>query len=256
MNHKEASVKKIAELYFNQELTPEDELAFEEHLLTCSLCRDYVQMLEETKEAMITGQQRKFREPVYDKGIIHSMPRRSLFTLRIAAGIILLIGIAGAGYLFFGRKSIRGTRLANEIKSEKQLFEKYRNDSAAIIIKPGKTGQEMGHDTQVLVSENFTPDPFYENLINSNFRNKAIKIIDPATDTVSKIPEFTWTENENDVLFLVIINNHEKKLFDKEIKNGEAPFLRIDPGLYYWQLQNHEENLFTGRFVYYPGDVR
>jgi len=50
-------------------------------------------------------------------------------------------------------------------------------------------------------------------------------------------------------LSLVVLNNREKKIFNEKIENGTRPELNIEPGLYYWQLQDSEETLLTGRLV-------
>ena len=47
LKHKEIEEKGYIEMYLLKKLSPEEETAFEEHLLYCSDCRNELQRLEE-----------------------------------------------------------------------------------------------------------------------------------------------------------------------------------------------------------------
>ncbi len=247
MNHKEAEDKKMAELYFNQELTPEEELEFEEHLMLCDICRKNVLLLEGAKEALEELKKNEFRKKKDDPVPDRYFKKRTL--LRIAAAAILLTGMTGIFYLLSDRTG-RHNSVPEVAKKTEQLFPVKDQADSLMIFSERDTFSGSGSSEELIyLSESFVPDPFFENLIRQSYRNTGLTLLSPLNDTISKIPVFTWADSGIQVLNLKIINNREEVIFNKKIKNGTRPELNIPSGLYYWQLQSSEETLLTDRLI-------
>lgn len=247
MNHKEAEEKKMAELYFNQELTPEEELEFEEHLLLCEICRNNVLLLERAKEALEELKKNEFRKG--KNGLVSGHYLNKRFLLKVAAITILLTGLTGLFYLLSVR--IGRHKIEPEIaKGTEETFTDHNHSDSLKIFLEQDTLSGSGRSEELnYLSEGFVPVPFYENLIRQSYRNAGITVLSPLNDTITKIPVFTWADSGIQALSLKIINNREEVIFSGKVNSGAHPEITIPSGLYYWQLQSSEETLFTGRFV-------
>jgi len=247
MNHKEAEDKKLAELYFSQVLTPEEEVEFEEHLLLCEICRNNILMLEMVKEALEELKTNEFRRKINEPFSRRYINKRAFF--KIAAVTILLTGLTGLFYLLSVR--IGKNRIESEISKgiEESASDRYHDDRSRIFLQQDTfsgsgRSEELNH-----LSEGFAPVPFFENIIRQSYRNGGITVLSPLNDTIRKIPVFKWADSGIQTLNLKIINNREEVIFSNKITNGTSPEITIPSGLYYWQLQSSDETLFTGRFV-------
>jgi hypothetical protein len=255
MNHREADDKNIAELYQNQELTAEEELAFEEHLLSCHICRSRVQMLKEIREEIEFSEQQRFRE-VKNKPAEKDTPgKHRVYFLRIAAVIILIISISVLTTILVNeRKANRAIPAAAENSSDK--FPKTQIDSQLLPdIRNPEVAEGKIRGTEFLAI-NFKPDVFYEKLVEEDYRNPGLTILNPLSDTLTQLPVFKWEESEPETVILKIIDNREKIVFEGYLKNGTIPDISVRPGLYYWQLQGEKETLYTGKFTYIPFNGR
>lgn len=251
MDHCEAEENNIAEKYLRQELTPEEELSFEKHLLVCGLCRDKIIKLEDIIETLEILQQKKFRN---EKGqtLNHWVTYRKGFQyLKIAAVVLFIAGISGLVYMLF-----------NEVwvKPKPALITENKNDTAKAVVVENLAVTDRQNDigkiagNQIKVPEeqvrNFKPDIFYEKLVEENYRNTAITVLSPLNDTLRGIPAFKWEGQLPEILTLKIIDNREKTLYQQPVRNGSLPGIDLKPGLYYWQLMSENETLVTGKFVY------
>jgi hypothetical protein len=247
MNHKDAEDRKMAELYFNQELTPEEELEFEEHLIICEICRNNVLLLERVKEAMAELGKDEFRKG--KKGTVSGRHFNKRFFLRIAAVTILMTGLTGLFYLLSVRIGRHNTAPEVAKETDQTFPVTSQTDSLKVVLDKDTFSVSGRSDVKSLITEGFEPDPFYEKLIRQSYRNAGIKVLSPENDTLRNIPVFKWADSKMQSLDLKIINNREEVVYSGKINNGEHPDINIPSGLYYWQLQSNEETLFTGRFV-------
>ena len=106
-------------------------------------------------------------------------------------------------------------------------------------------------DTQLeLLMENFKSNETFDYLIDSEYRSASFKIITPKNDAnFSKEILFQWEEIESKPLYIKIINNKGQQLFTYIVEGNQYLFKEnIDPGLYYWKLENDEDVLHIGRF--------
>ncbi len=252
MNHKQAEERNIAELYLAHRLPPDEELAFEEHLLTCKKCRKKIRKLEYAKEAVKLSNQELFR----DSGQIQAKGDkkiRNFFSFyHIAAAIIVIVAFTAIVIIFSDKKMSPSVISTIPEKDYKSFTPGYQADSSDLITDSDSSLAGAKKEMSDYIVENFTPSSFYEKLVNENYRNTGLIIKDPVGDTLPHLPSFAWENSVYESLILVITNNHEKKIFTGIIKNGSTPDVSIGPGLYYWQLQDQKETLFTGRFIILP----
>ena len=256
MDHREAVDRNIAELYLRQELSPEDEAAFEEHLLHCEECREDLNKIEAVIESVERFHSNKFQNVTEESSsIMRSLISGKVF-LRIAATILVVAGLAGiTDFLIRGDRFSKHSPVAAErddIKTYDTVLVPEMNEIAAghtvkDIPQPDSPGSNAG---------NFTPDSFFESIINNNLRANDFRIVRPSNDTLTAVPVFEWNYMEKELLVLVVYNNREQEIFKNTVTNKTKPLLELDPGLYYWQLQDEDEVLATGRFIYLPADVQ
>jgi len=256
MDHREAADRNIAELYLRQELSPEDESAFEEHLLHCDKCREDLNELEAVIESVERYHSNRFQNVAEES----SSFRRSLISgkvfLRIAATILVVAGLAGITDLL-----IRGDRFSKHSPVAAERDAKKTYDTALVPETNEIAASHAVKDIPQLDSPgpndgNFTPDSFFESIINNNLRANDFSIVRPSNDTLTAVPVFEWNYREKELLVLVVYNNREQEIFKNSVANKTKPLLELDPGLYYWQLQDEDEVLATGRFIYLPADVQ
>lgn len=251
MDHKEAVERNISGLYMKQELSPEDEAAFEEHLLYCEECRKNLEMLEITVKAIERNQINRFRGLITGGLKVPGITNKGSFLLRMAAILLLLFGIAGAITILIRRD--RTTKYSPDtagmiIDSVFDTVTIIRTNK--IVSAPTDRGKE--DEYRVIYADNFIPSPFFENIVQNKMRDKGFRVISPVNDTLAALPVFKWADQELSGLILVVFNNREAEIYKGQIVNGSKAVLKINPGLYYWQLQDDHEVLVTGRFIYYP----
>jgi hypothetical protein len=87
-----------------------------------------------------------------------------------------------------------------------------------------------------MYADNFTTNPFFENLTENNLRGKEFRVIAPLNNTLSVVPAFLWSDTTIQKLKLVLFSNKGKIIFSELVTNGTKPDIFLDPGIYYWQL--------------------
>jgi hypothetical protein len=257
MDHREVEEGNIIDLYLRLELPADKEIAFEEHMLGCTICRENLKAAETALETVEAGKTEEFRNSAGSGVVVKRISGVNINAfMKIAAGILILAGIAGALTLILKNSGNRpaGNVIVQEvgdtlkIKPDKGLSTKKDQvipDGKAAVIKENN-----------LIAENFTASKFYDNIIENRFRHQGIEIVSPLKDTLTSLPAFRWKGDDSKQLVIIVISNREKEIFRKSIDNGAKLQIRLDPGLYYWQLQNETETLFSGKFIYLPLDGR
>lgn len=102
--------------------------------------------------------------------------------------------------------------------------------------------------------ENYLESPNIEGLMGSNFRSESVKVTSPKnTDQYTKNEKITfkWDEcNSTGSLFLKIIDNAEKTVFEGSVSKSPYVLAKALPaGLYYWKLETEEDLLYVGKFM-------
>lgn len=244
MNHSEIDKNNIIERYLMHDLSEGEEDAFEEHLSGCQQCR---KILEET-EAVIENICRLETQKIFNnkQKEIHknTFVSRNYFFMKIAAGLLLIIGVAGLYLLLRNQSGI----------TKKVIADKDKTDTIKTEYSPKKEinrplPKENINKPTLMLAENYKPDPFYENLAENVYRGDDIQILSPVTDTLLGIPVFKWDYGSADSLTLLVINNKGVKLLNRKIGKTYRLPIKLAPGLYYWQLQTESETLTTRRVI-------
>ncbi len=127
-------------------------------------------------------------------------------------------------------------------------------------IKKGHTRPEKKKDKKIRRQSrvdpllNFRNNPNLELMVNSTFRGRMIHIISPEF----KQPEkrkivFKWENHIDKKLKLKILNNRNETIHILEVKGSSATFNgMLDPGLYYWKLEDTEDLYHVGKFLIGP----
>jgi hypothetical protein len=255
MDHREVVNGNIVELYLRQELSHEKEVAFEEHLLFCEICRRDLDTLEKTIESIERLQMDTFRGKRSSERSFSSFSKvHKIHALRIAAIFVLLVSIVGIVALIFRREQTKqSTFTVTENIADSSGNQLYPNTARNNDTASGTTVKEHEY-YKTQYAENFTTSPFYENVIENNLRSSEIVMISPVEDTLHQLPVFKWSDAKNRPLTLVVFSNKELRIYKNEIISGTKVDLAIKPGLYYWQLQDTGETLITSRFIYLPSN--
>ena len=61
--------------------------------------------------------------------------------------------------------------------------------------------------------------------------------------------DFQWQKTDIKSLILSLYNNQGKLIFQKEISSIYKFKQRLQPGLYYWQLETEDDIVYTGKFL-------
>lgn len=174
-------------------------------------------------------------------------PARLLY--RLAAGIVVMLAAGAIAY-----------------------FALLRNTG-----EPASSGQAVATDTSGLNTKgnagrptaefaaNFTPSPNMEDLVGSDFRAASVTVDSPTNgQAVRGDIAFRWkspvfqTEtpgrkgrSRGTVTFRVrILTNREQEIFQTTTQRNSVVYdKRLDPGLYYWTLQEDGELVHVGKFT-------
>ena len=165
---------------------------------------------------------------------------RVSITYRLAA--VLLVGIS-IGILF-------------------SLFRLTNNSRDVLNVSPGTmpvahpesrkgTAKNDGQISQQKnLADNFSESPNLEDLINSTSRSASLIGISPKNGImVNRHILFEWKGVELGSVTVKILSNKEKVLKSFKIEGSKFLFAgKLNPGLYYWELESKEELLYVGKF--------
>lgn len=247
MKHTNIDKENIIERYLMHDLSDAEEDAFEEHLISCRICREKLKKTEVIIENLKKSETNKVFDTKPDKIDFISSGKRNYSFLKIAAGILLVIGSTGL-YLLLHERHNAGNEIPvadnkNVADSLPQKIDRQADPEKSQEKKQNKD------KSPVILAENFVPDAFYENLVENVYRSESLHILSPGNDTLSAEPVFDWKYANEDSLKLIIVNNKKARIFDMKIKKPYRLNIKLSPGLYYWQLQTEEETLVTKRMV-------
>ncbi len=263
-DHKEIKEKDIIERYLLNRLSEEEEMAFEEHLLYCSKCREEVGKLKriiisikqsEIEKVMASGEKKMNARVKTGKGIL---------LLKIAAGIIVLVSISLVAYYFSGNKMNHFENRKKQIvvtqfdssniltnKRERMVPEKPQD----VVINDSGTADIVPQQDETFLTQAFSQNQLFETAIeNINRSGKLLVEIPKNTDRFNrnyKI-EFKWKSEPPMDFVLVVFTNTGKVVFEEAVSSPYKLNKTLKPGLYYWQLETDMEALYTGKFVVEP----
>jgi len=253
-DHKIIEEQGIIEKYALGNLSPNEEEVFEEHLLYCDKCRKRYRVIAD----IISGANSKAVRDIFKQksGKKPAEASKKYFFLKIAAGIIVLIGIAG---LFFYTNIIKqkispAVVITDTIPTHQDSIDTSKSRM------PGKTDRNTDIIKTPRQKENqyteqyagaFKALPYMEAAIEDKLRGEYIQIVSPADSLRFKPGEtitFNWMSDVHEQLTLVIKDNKGRILKEKTV---QSPYKTKDlkiPGLYYWQLNTADEMAYCGKF--------
>ncbi len=226
------------EKYILGKLSSNEEDLFEEHLLMCSFCQKELKIAEE-----IVMESKSFEPgPIQNISTKKSYPK---IILAVAASIAIIISI---------RLVLISQKNKNEIVQKPVVtdtLEKKNITGKEIIAEENIPKQTTKQKEKYKNPENYKLLPAFENAIENTTRSEAIKILSPRQSGSYHVGDtllFNWESNEQN-LSLVIFSNKGDVIFENVV---ELPYYlteKLNKGLYYWQIENEIESLYTGKFL-------
>ncbi len=245
-DHEYIEKNEILNKYLLHQLSKEETDKFEEHLLFCLKCREDVQKSNKIFDNIYSGS----TEMNSEEKVLKVSDKKFNFRLfyRIAASLIILISVGAYLYFFSNKKQ-------NQIK--KQFSEISIIDTATTneVDTIETNYNEPIHD-ELMASVEYDSTLFIESL----FFERIIKDDERGSEVQIKLPQpgqeftnnseivFKW-EGDMGETFIVIFDNNEQLIFEQKASSPYIFTEKLMPGLYYWQLENDEYSLYTGKFI-------
>jgi len=258
IDHNKIVSEGLIEKYLMQQLSGEEETAFEEHLLFCSECRKELHRQEKIITAI---DDTIYRRNFGDKhpGMTETPKKDNLMLIlvrsrfvRIAASIVFLLGLCGLVY-FLSIQQSEKKGIADETKTGKENQQnRILSDSLPATQTPVKRPEKNYADDHRMdfFAENYTPHPLYEQMVDNLVRSGNLKMIEPVDSVIvnagDKI-QFAWQFNRDEEFELVVLTNKGEIVNEMKVR---SPFELKDLGelgLYYWKLDTHEETVAAGK---------
>lgn len=229
-----------------------------DHVDQCSLCKDKildVVMFMRNPEAVPAQIQPKQATPEKEHFPL-SMPQRdrTFYTGKIAAVFAACAVMIGAYFLVFNNSSeiqkLQPT--ARSTAPEIQPIPAVQPDSSQTTTasKPKKAAPPSTKKNTAPRVTRFDVNPTLENMIGSRLRSGTFEAVTPPDNSiVAGIIHFSWKKKLEKIHTLKIVNNRNTVLFTYQI-DGSAMDIEedLEPGLYYWKVENDNELLYVGKF--------
>jgi hypothetical protein len=258
ITHEQVEKRNMIEDYVLGRLNNNEESVLEEHMIECEDCRSRCLVMENIIRA---SEQRIIENdnPVLPEQKKETFPGpyfRKL--LQIAAAFLVI-----AGFLYFlfnanknDNKKIRKNITVSNIDStvHNLVSDSVHNQNDKIAEHDRSTGKKHDGDYKtpeenLLLTEAFTPSPVFESAIRNHLRSFGIRVISPGDSAIFKVNheiEFKWqTDSEQDLTLIIRKNTGEiiSKNSVPSVYSGNI----ARPGLYYWQLLNDDDIIYTGK---------
>lgn len=105
--------------------------------------------------------------------------------------------------------------------------------------------------------DTYAINPNLEYMINNQSRHSGVLVHTPENNSkLNGVIQFSWTVNSNRKIHLKILNNRNEVLYSYS-PAGEQFFLAdsLQPGLYYWKLEDQTDLLHVGKFLIVEGAI-
>ena len=236
--------------YLLHQLSKEETDKFEEHLLFCSECRANIQKTSKVIDNIYSASSEiginKIKEA---SGISNNKTYFNFkFLYKIAASVIILISIGACLYILFNKDQGKIYNEVSEIIPVDTLKANERDIFKSDINEPvhKQIIASLEYDS-ILFKESL----FFEKIIKDVTRGSDIQIDSPEMGQKFKYNSevvFKW-EGASGEVFLTVFNNKDQLVFEQK---AISPYIfpeKLEQGLYYWQLENEEYSLYTGKFL-------
>ena len=239
---------ELIDRYIRNELSDQETLIFEEHLLSCTVCRNELTEREEIINAIQKYSAGETFHTGKHKKDLQKKPLFSFWYVAAAAGVALVVGL----FLLPNRDRPSGSsQIAfEEIQKDTIKSPQPLEDDVPVLTENSEEEVTIVPPKKLAYLAEYQAYPFYENQIGIHIRSGNLTVESPA-DSVDCIPgssvEFRFRGAENDSLFLAILNNSGELLREDKIDSPYILCMQFSKGLYYWQLTDDEETLHTGK---------
>jgi uncharacterized protein YbaR (Trm112 family) len=226
------------ENYILGKLSDKDEELFEEHLLVCPYCQEqllYFEQLIAATKSYSPEKQNQYRK----------ITPATLKWFSIAASVLLVIGLSLVFY-----SSDKDTNIVQETGFVKDTLKKIQEKQKIIVTDKKQPTKIAEKKVQLKNDSAYRINPVFENAIQNITRSSSVEIISPKTSKIYACTDsivFNWKSN-SEHLMLVVFNNTGEILFEKPVAIPFCFHKQLSAGLYYWQVENEDEALFTGKF--------
>ena len=237
-------------LNFKENLSDKEKQFIEDHLRSCTECRDNFEI--------ISAEDKEMNEIVgYESSVTSETKTAKIFSLqrfiRYSAAAVILIALGlTAYYLFIKRDMVLITQKNNPktvIDTSQNVIQSDTTETLKIV-EPKKTQERKSKKSAD--EENFAANDVLENFINRNIRSEIkIKILQPGMgDTVNSPITFKWDQgNTTGSNKLIIVDNKNKPIYQEKISGKEITIdKQFSNGLYYWKLEMNGNLEAVGKF--------
>lgn len=187
--------------------------------------------------------------PYFDQKKTSTFTRITNRIMRLAAAIVIGVGLLLVAYLYFGD---RDTSFVMDESLEKPEFvEPEHPEPYPPEIREPEIIPREEVDVGELYAANFEPSPFYEILVDQRVRAPLVRALTPSVgEEVAGDIYFSWETTHRGPFHLKILDNTENEVH--RITTETRSYLwtaDLVPGLYYWRLETDAELLYVGKFV-------
>ncbi|MFQ5629880.1 MAG: hypothetical protein ACE5I1_14030 [bacterium] len=209
--------------YVNNALSPEKRDAFDEHTFYCETCFRELRFREEMAEALAQKAAapaksrnyaaQKFSLPSVLDAFVEWLTPPRYIPITIGAVALILIAVLGINYL-----------QQDNLGEQRRLF-----------------------------AANAAPYARYERLIDSFRRAGAITVLSPENNfNCQEDLLFEWQREGGGTLYIKIFSNKDELQYTFTTEENRYLFEnageKLQPGLYYWKLEDEEEMKYVGKF--------
>jgi hypothetical protein len=247
MEHKDIIEKGIIEDYLLHRLTESETNDFEEHLLYCKECRE---QLKETEESIKLIQYMAIHfPPEIDAEFNQNQGQTFLLGWRKIAATVFLFVCAAIGVIYLIQKpSIHMSKNEEKSKNVNIISDSVHHDNG---VKLENQPQPSAPSRSKLVAGNYLELPVYENAIKNNLRGENVGVLSPKISQNFSSGEkviFILKDTVNEIS-LSVINNSGVTVFENRVKMPFTLTLKLEKGLYYWEIIENDEVVFVSKFL-------
>jgi len=180
----------------------------------------------------------------------HALRNNTGNFLRIAAALILIIGIGFLLYNIIGVNKTKTTPITDlkSTESQHKVKSPIEKDSATIPKKSLPAPQIKQNELALNTQES----EMFEGLINSSYRSNEVEITSPRLNQLfspTQMIIFQFKSDNPSTYIIKLYNNKGEKIFQSEAFSNTRYSLRkkLPVGLYYWKLEMQEDLLYVGK---------
>lgn len=246
-DHEYIEKSEILTKYLLHQLSKEETDRFEEHLLFCSECRENIQKTNKVFDNLYSASSEiDINEINKYSGSNKKTYFNIKFLYKIAASIIIFISIGTCLYIFFNKDQVEIYNQVSEIIPV-DTSKAYESDTIEPDIEPVHKQIIASLEYDSLL---FKESLFFEKIIKDVTRGSDIQIDSPEMGQEFKYNTeiiFKWDGTSGEI-FLTVFDNNDQLVFEHKAISPYVFPEKLEQGLYYWQLENEEYSLYTGKF--------